>query len=198
MRTVIVWGRTVDDDVVETFHVNRLPTVSLASLTQHAQDMYEWLATTGNLWRALHSTKMPLKRVITYDLEPGSAMAGEHAGTANGGQSSNWVAHQASAVITWLTQYRGASYRGRTYVGPGMSYWFNSDGYLTPTFMQQLGAGAGALVGQFAALGTPLQVASFTHGHKQTVVGFQVDNSPDVQRRRQLRATDRLTEYIVG
>lgn len=197
MRTVVVWGRPNDDDVIETFHTRRLEIVGLPELQNHAKDLYDWLTTAGNLWRLLKSNTFKLKRVIVYDLQPGSAMAGEYAGETVGGSTQPPTAHQVAGVITWLTQFRGAQYRGRTYVGPLSMNWITTTGYINTTGLDALMAGGAALMAQLTVMGTPMVVASFTRPGVENVVGLQVDNSPDVQRRRQLRATERRTEFAV-
>lgn len=196
LRFMVVWGREHDDEVVETFHTERPSVVSLAVLQGLAFDLHTWLKEASNPWRSLKPASCTLQRVIAYDLHPGSNMAGEEAGETPGESSNVVTAHQVSAVITWLTQYRGASYRGRTFVGPLARFAINDNGYLSSSFITSLMAGGGALVGQFAAMGVPMVVASITHQHQQRVVGLQVDNAPDVQRRRQFKATSRDTVVI--
>lgn len=189
-RVTFTWLRSGNDEVVQTFHCWVGPTgASFADAEELALQLATWYKEAGNEWKAIMSSALTLDRIVVYDMSPGSLVNAEEAVGETGGAGSATTAQQIAAVITWTTAMRGASYRGRTYIGPFQSAWLTSDGLLNASALTNLADAAEALWAQFQALSHPMMVASFTHQHMQDITGCRIDDSPDVQRSRQVVAT---------
>lgn len=94
---------------------------------------------------------------------------------------------EVAAVMTLNTNVRGASFRGRTYLGPfGAALMGTRNGLFVPATIAGLGSAFGTnFIDRLnTTSGAQFQIVSRTHLHAAPVQGVRVGQVPDSQRRR--------------
>lgn len=134
-------------------------------------------------------------RYIVYPLREANLPAQEIASatfpTTPGSPTGSDMPPDVALVVTWRTEMRGKSYRGRTYLGPLRN--INANGRPTQAALDQVSAGAGRLFpgGAQAPRNFRLAVMSRTLNIATPVISADVDNEFDTQRRRGFRSRQR-------
>lgn len=213
-RIMTVWqgdSNLPDDRIVNTMHFrndNVAGTTSqIADGLKGVMDRF-WTAVapgaTSSVASFLNRLGLVSAEYRIYDLgqpEPRAPIVREPAaGLMAQPQAGGIIPREVCAVISWQTNViapksnvPGKRGRGRTYIGPladsALGDTTTTQVVLDPAFTETLRRAAAALIGES---GFSLVVLSTKYAETDEVTKGFVDNAPDIQRRRGVKATQRL------
>ena len=192
------FSRSDGEEMVNTFNVDNDGSVLDGTI---AADLLAVItgAWTDNLI-PLMSNSVTLDRVTITDLDVLNGPQFIYTPGLVGALSDNPIPNQVAAVVTWRTQLRGKSFRGRTYLG-GFTEAHSVGGAPDATLFSAVSDWASDMFGGFDALTHPMLVVSrytlnptppppsIPRGTniRTIVIGSNVDIAWKTQRRRALK-----------
>lgn len=171
-----------------------------AAVADHLRDLLDTfygdgMAGSDTAGAVLANTLHSLTYVI-YDLGDPDAGALERSSLTyrtEGSTASAQAPPDLAMVISWRTDQRGQSFRGRTFIGPLEGSVVGDDGRPITVALEALAGAAPLLIGNPLTRVATLCVLSRTRGIATPVTGGYVDNAFDTQRRRDGGPTARVS-----
>ena len=147
--------------------------------------IYSGTATTSGATNMLNnsSSGMTLTQVQYTPLD-GSSTTTTLPLVAAGAAGGNNLPSECSAVITFRTDQRGRSYRGRAYLPVMTVTAVNSVGELSSGPLAALPLQWSGAIPLLAGASWEHHVASYLHGTSRVIISYTMDAKMDVQRRR--------------
>jgi hypothetical protein len=173
-------------NVLHFKHLGAAPTpADIVALHGLITRIYSGTPTTTGGTNMLNNSSSSMKLTqVQYTPLDGSSTTTVLALVASGAAGGNNLPSEVTAVVTFRTDQRGRSYRGRAYLPVMTVSAVDSSGELTSgplTSLPLQWQGAIALLG---GISWEHHVASYLHGTSRIIISYTMDAKMDVQRRR--------------